>query len=315
LKSQASRSVPTIQDLYAVDATKAVSVVICTCNRPNDLRVCLEAISRLDPGPSEVVIIDNTAGDDAAKSAALDFGALYIVEPTPGLSRARNRGLAESNSEFVAFIDDDAIPDVQWLARLIEPFADPKVASATGETFHTVAAARSAAERPTRLLTNKDPLWFEIANFGGLGYGTNMALRKSACTDSKIFDERLGRGTPLWIAEESLAFAKLVACGNYAAHVPAAVVIHPSKPQNIEREASTAFAYWLLLFFEFRGHKLDLLRFLFRRLRGQRLPWPRDPQEPGEIMTSGWRTQLKSAFRGMRLYLQNRKRQIVGRPN
>ena len=311
MKSQASRSVPADQVPPTIDTTLTVSIAICTCNRPSDLRNCLEAIGRLDPGPSEVLVIDNTVGDDATKGAALQFGSRYIVEAAPGLSRARNRGLRESNSEFVAFVDDDAIPDVQWLARLVEPFANPDVAVVTGETYDARSPLLSSSlEKPTRFLGKKDRLWFEIANFGGLGYGTNMALRKSACTEPQVFDERLGRGTPLWTAEESHAFAKLVARGYYAAHVPAAIVIHPSKPKDIDREAATAFAYWLLLFFEFPGHKLDLLRFLFRRLRRQRLPWPRDPQEPGEIMTSGWWTQFKAVIAGTRLYFRNRKHQV-----
>lgn len=308
MKSQASRSVPALQISPPIDPTQTVTIAICTCNRPADLRVCLQAIGRLDPGPGEVLIIDNSAGDPATKAAALEFGARYIVEPAPGLSRARNRALVESNCEFIAFIDDDAIPDAQWLSHLIEPFADPKIAAVTGETYDAESLPlSSAADKSIRILRNKDPLWFERANFGGLGYGTNMVLRKSACTEPQVFDERLGRGTPLWTAEESHAFAKLVARGYYAAHVPSAIVLHPSKEKDIDREAATAFAYWVLLFFEFPGHKLDLLRFLLRRLRRKRLPWPRDPQEPGVIMNSGWRTQFKAVISGTLLYFRNRK--------
>jgi cellulose synthase/poly-beta-1,6-N-acetylglucosamine synthase-like glycosyltransferase len=308
LKSQASRSVPALQVTPPIDPTQTVTIAICTCNRPTDLRICLQAISRLDPGPSEVLVVDNSAGDPATKAAALEFGARYIVEPTPGLSRARNRALAESNCEFIAFVDDDAIPYAQWLSHLIEPFADPKIAAVTGETYDAESLPHSsAADKSIRILRNTDPLWFERANFGGLGYGTNMVLRKSACTEPQVFDERLGRGTPLWTAEESHAFAKLVARGYYAAHVPSAIVLHPSKEKDIDREAATAFAYWVLLFFEFPGHKGDLLRFLLRRLRRKRLPWPRDPQEPGVIMNSGWRTQFKAVISGTLLYFRNRK--------
>ncbi len=310
MKSPASRSVPTLQDPPSTDPAPTVSIVICTCNRPDDLRNCLEAISRLDPGPGEVLVVDNTPGDPGTKSAAIRFGARYIVEPAPGLSRARNRGLAESHSEFVAFLDDDAVPDVRWLDRLLEPFEDPEVASVTGETRFAESASTQGAEKPTRYLSNKNRLWFEMANFGGLGYGTNMALRKAVCNGWTVFDERLGRGTPLWTAEESHAFATLVERGYRAAHVPAAVVIHPLKTRDIEREASTAFAYWLLLFFEFPGHRLDLLRFLLRRLRRERLPWPREPQEPGEIINSGWRTQLNAVFAGALLYLRYRKPRV-----
>jgi glycosyltransferase involved in cell wall biosynthesis len=306
LTSLASRHVSPTPAPQNPNPPPTASIAVCTCNRPDDLRHCLEAIARLDPGPDEVLVIDNSSGDPATRNAALQFGTRYIVEPAPGLSRARNRSLRESRSEIIAFLDDDALPDVHWLERILEPFAAPDVASVTGETYN-LGFDPELAERPTRFLSNKDPLWFETANFGGLGYGTNMALRKSSCEGAKVFDERLGRGTPLWTAEESHAFATLVARGYRAAHVPSAIVLHPSKVRDVQREASTAFAYWLLLFFEFPGHRLDLLRFLVRRLRREKLPWPREPQEPGEIMNSGWQNKLKAGFMGAMLYLRHRK--------
>jgi cellulose synthase/poly-beta-1,6-N-acetylglucosamine synthase-like glycosyltransferase len=283
-----------------------VTIVICTCNRPDQLRKCLEAVSRLDPGPTGVLVVDNTAGHELTRAAALEFGARYITEPLPGLSRARNRGLAESSTQFVAFLDDDAEPLASWLGLLLAPFADPRVASVTGDTYDSESASASSAGKPTRFLSSNDPLWFEIANFGGLGYGTNMALRKTYC-GHHLFDERLGRGAPLWIAEESHAFASLVARGYSAAHVPQAIVIHPSKPRDIQREASTSFAYWLLLFADFPDQRMNLLRFLRRRLRREKLPWPRDPQEPGEVISSGWRVHLKAGITGALLYFHNRK--------
>ncbi len=308
MKWPASRSPSQLSDLHTAADSLTASIVICTCHRAAQLRTCLQAVSRLHPGPAEVLIVDNTSGDPATKAAALDFGARYILEPTPGLSRARNRGLKESASSIAAFLDDDAEPIPGWLAHLLEPFSDGNVASVTGDTWESLPASAPSSAKPTRFLGSSDPLWFERANFGGLGFGTNMALRKAACGGRPIFDERLGRGAPLWIAEESHAFTTLIARGYRAAHVPAAIVIHPSKPRDIQREAATSFAYWLLLFFEFPAHRMDLLRFLARRLSGQKLPWPRDPQEPGEVLSSGWRVQIKAMLQGARLYFRNRKR-------
>lgn len=271
------------------------------------MRKCLEAVTRLSPAADEVLVVDNTLGDKETALLAREFGAGYTPEPVQGLSRARNRGLSESSCEIVAFLDDDAVPCNNWLEFILPPFSDPNVASVTGDTLATESANCAGDPGPPRSLSKEMPKWFEMATFGGLGYGTNMALRKSFCTGWKVFDERLGRGAPLWIAEESYAFATLLSRGYRAVHVPAAIVFHPSKARNIHQEASTSFAYWLLLFFEFPGRRLDLLRFLLRRLRRKRLTWPRDPQGPGEIITSGWRMYMKAGLAGTRLYLRARK--------
>lgn len=284
----------------------SVSVVICTRHRPEDLRNCLQAISRLDPAPDEILVIDNSGGDPDTEGIACAYGTRYITEPISGLSRARNRGLVESCSEIVAYIDDDAVPCEDWLEQILAPFADPQVASVSGDVVAS-GNPRDPAPAPARTASNCDAQWFEMATFGGMGWGANMAVRKSACSVWSGFDVRLGKGAPLRIAEESHAFAMLLALGFRSAYVPAAVVYHPVKPWDPRQEAISSFAYWLLLLCEFPGHRLDLIRFLTRRLRGKRITWPRNPQTPGQIISSGWRFRLKAGFAGALLYIRSRK--------
>jgi cellulose synthase/poly-beta-1,6-N-acetylglucosamine synthase-like glycosyltransferase len=254
-----------------------------------------------------VLVIDNSVGDAETESAALEAGAHYLIEPAPGLSRARNRALREASTEVVAFLDDDAVPCEDWLLQLLPPFTDERVASVTGDTIASADACGASRSRPIRSLSSANPLWFEIASFGGLGFGTNMALRRRHCTGEHFFDERLGRGAPIWIAEESHAFTLLLARGLLAVHVPSAIVVHPNKPRDVEREAAASFAYWLLLFFEFSERRMDLIRFLVRRLRRKPLSWPRDPDGPGEIINSQWSLKVRAMFAGWSLFLRARK--------
>src|SRR6185312_9569473 len=111
----------------------SATVVICTRNRPADLNASLDAITRLNPGPDEILVVDNSDGDPATERAAREHGARCVVESGIGLSRARNRGLAESLSQIVAFIDDDALPTEDWLGQLLLAFADPRIALVYGE--------------------------------------------------------------------------------------------------------------------------------------------------------------------------------------
>lgn len=284
------------------------TIVICTRNRPTHLRKCLEGIAHLERAPDEVIVVDNTSGDEETEAVAREFSAVYTAEPILGLSRARNRGLAESNSEIVAYLDDDAVPDGRWLKLLLEPFADPRVAVVTGGTNSPESRAGGCNQEPTRFLSNKDRLWFEIAAFGGLGIGANMAVRKAACVGWKVFDERLGRGGPFQGAEEHHAFVHILSLSYCAAHVPAAIVFHScQKPGDIKLEARNQIAYSMLLFAEYPGQRLNLLRFFFRRALRKPLTWPRDSPDPGKIISCGWPVLLAESFNAALLFFRTRK--------
>jgi len=75
----------------------------------------------------DVLVVDNAPSNDQARQVAMRWGVAYVLEPVPGLSRARNRGARASGTEIVAFLDDDSLPDAEWLATLAGPFKDPLV--------------------------------------------------------------------------------------------------------------------------------------------------------------------------------------------
>jgi glycosyltransferase involved in cell wall biosynthesis len=291
---------------HCEEETLSVSVVICTKNRPANLRECLAAVSRLDPMPDHVLVVDNTQGNHETESLSREFGARYVIEPVPGLSRARNRGLAESDTDTVAFLDDDAIPAPDWLGILMEPFADEKTGASTGKVITPESSNKYLGEETPRSLNSQVPRWFEIATFGGMGLGSNMAVRKQACV-GRLFDERLGRGAPFQIGEENYAFARLLSGGHRVVYLPSAVVFHPPLSRDtIENEARNSVSYWLLLFSEFPAQRMNLVRFLVRRLRRKPLEWPRDSQEPGEIVTSSLGIKIRAAWAGIVLFLRTR---------
>lgn len=303
-RSEASSAIP-----RSAASVLSVTVCVCTRDRPELLRHCLESLVRLVPPANEILVVDNSSGNPVTQQIAHDFGARYSVEPEKGLSRARNRGVAESNSIVVAFLDDDATAEPGWLHHLMHPFEAPSTAAVTGRIITPQTPPLTPDQMETRSLCSQDPHWFEAASFGGVGLGSNMALRKSACVGFKVFDERLGRGAPFQIAEENYAFAMLLSLGHMAVHVPSAIVYHPRLHRiDAEQEASYWMTYWLLLFSEFPAHRLDLLRFLFARLRRKKLTWPRDPQDAGEIIQASWLVKLKAGVTGTLLFLRSRSK-------
>lgn len=308
MKSSAHHSIELDSPPSSEEKLLTASVVVCTRNRPACLRVCLKGLAQLDHAPDEVIVVDNTAGNKEAEAVAKEFGAVYLVEPKPGLSRARNRGMAESHSEVVVYLDDDATADSQWLGLLLESFADPAVAVVTGRIVRSEILPENETTQEPRTLSNKDPEWFEIATFGGLGLGSNMAFRRSACAGGAIFDERLGRGAPFEIAEEHYAFALLLSRGGIAVHLPDAIVFHPvGKQGDIKHEARNLIAFSLLLLAEFPDRRIELLRFLFRRMRRKPLTWPRDSPDPGEIITSGWLVLVQATLSAVLLYIRTKR--------
>ena len=142
-----------------------------------------------------------------------------------------------------------------------------------------------------------------------------LAFRKCVLPTQRFFDERLGRGAPFEISEESYAFAWLLSRGYRVVTLPSAVVYHPPLSRtSIEREARNSFACWLLFLAEFPGQRLNLLRFLVRRLSGKPLDWPRNPQKPGEIVSSSWSVLLPAAIKGLLLFIRTPKDPNLRKP-
>ncbi len=264
------------------------SVVICTHNRPAQLEQCLQAVSRQNYPHYSTLVVDSSPGDHRTQEIAARWGARYVVEPRPGLSRARNRGAATCDGEIVAYLDDDSLPEPDWLSNLIAGFQDLAVMVVTGRVCAPPTGGEDALHRwliqhyefgrqSSFVVDSNTPGWFELVNFVGVGIGANMAFRRRAFEVWEGFDTRLGRGTPLNGAEEIHAFASLVARGHKLAYTPRAVVRHPCCATKQELKARyltdlrAAVGYATLLLFEEPRYRRAVVAFklksLVRRLR------------------------------------------------
>ncbi len=265
------------------------TIVVCTRNRPEHLERCLAAVSRQNYPSYEVLVVDNASDGDQTRNVALKYNTRYVVEGVVGLSRARNQGLAHSRGEIVAYIDDDAVPEPDWLSCLLEGFSAPEVMAVTGRVFLPVNANLAkyrmhpftSPEAPTAessTLDSRMPGWFDRVNFRGLGIGANMAFRRAALEKLGGFDVRLGRSAPLKGCEETYAFFSLISRGYQVAYACRAVVHHPWGATETEMWARrmadlyAAAAYAAFLFFEepdYRGATLDCVARRVRRNFGR----------------------------------------------
>jgi GT2 family glycosyltransferase len=92
----------------------AVSVVVCTYNGAETLGECLARVGDLDYPDFELIVVVDGGGDGCAEIARA-HGATVIETEHRGLGHARNVGIEAARGEIVAFLDDDAFPDRDWL--------------------------------------------------------------------------------------------------------------------------------------------------------------------------------------------------------
>ena len=109
----------------------AISVVVCSYNGARTIRECCEGLRRLEYPRFDVIVVDDGSTDGTA-AIARAYGFQVMRTPNRGLSHARNAGFQAATGEIVAYIDDDACPDPQWLSYLAQAFLTSEAAAVGG---------------------------------------------------------------------------------------------------------------------------------------------------------------------------------------
>lgn len=113
------------------------SIIINTLNRGHTLENTIKSLFYLDyKYDYEVIIVDGNSTDNTAE--ILDKYKRYIKIgncPCANLSMSRNIGIAMADSNYIAFIDDDAIPEPEWLTNIMKKFDREDVAAVGGPVY------------------------------------------------------------------------------------------------------------------------------------------------------------------------------------
>ncbi|HEX6299732.1 MAG TPA: glycosyltransferase [Acidimicrobiia bacterium] len=168
-------------------AKPRVSVVVCSYQGRTRIDECLQGISRLEYPKFETIVVDDGSTDGTAEIARR-YPVRVITTEHRGLGHARNVGLAAAAGDIVAYIDDDAFPDSNWLDYLVNTFQSsdhaavggPNIAPTDGSLF--ARCVENSPGNPTHILLSDD----EAEHIPGC----NMAFRKSHLQDVGGFDER-----------------------------------------------------------------------------------------------------------------------------
>ena len=177
-----------------------ISVVINTYNRATSLPRTLAALRQQRHDDFEVVVVNGPSTDGTAELLEAWRDDCVVCRcPAINISMSRNVGIAAASGDVVAFIDDDAIPEPDWLEKLAAPYADPQVGGAGGIVWdHTGVQHQyrfSLCDRLGRThFTGEQPDYRSItAGAEKFVYlqGTNSSFRRDVLARIGGFDEEI----------------------------------------------------------------------------------------------------------------------------
>ena len=206
-----------------------VSVVVCTRNRVDSLRRCVQAFSSIDTVYKwELVIVDNGSDDcTGAYLASLprtlaNANVITTSEPKRGLSAARNKGIRSACGDIIAFTDDDCYVSDNYIDSILYAFEDPEIGVVGGRIL-----LYDQSDINLTINESKSYLVFQPRTFVAAGtvQGANMAFRRTILDHIGGFEENFGAGTS-FSCEDVDAVAAALWKGFTGAYDPRPVVYH-----------------------------------------------------------------------------------------
>ncbi len=182
-------------------APPSITVVICvyTERRWSEMLAAVGSALAQSLPPSEVVVVvdHNPALLERLRAELADVAGIVLIEnrQAKGLSGARNSGSAVASGEVIAFLDDDAVAEPDWLVNLVAGYGDPTVVG-VGGAIEPLWAER----RPDFFPEEFD--WVVGCSYRGLPattsavrnvIGANMSLRREVLEAVGGFRSGIGR--------------------------------------------------------------------------------------------------------------------------
>jgi cellulose synthase/poly-beta-1,6-N-acetylglucosamine synthase-like glycosyltransferase len=323
---EANRSVEPRQTSALAPERPSISIILCTTGLRPMLTECLEQISAeaQDYSDCEIIVVLNGPEDGALVEAASRFPVRLLHEPRRGVSIARNLAVHRAKGEILVFVDDDVLPADNWLEEILKGFSDPNVACVTGRVI-PAGSLSLTSERAGRYYSSQralsewsldasNPNWYQYILGEPVGFGCNMAFRKSFLENCSLFPPDLGAGSLIGGGDEFYMYIQVVKSGFRLRHAPAAAVTHyfendpeRQKARNAQLYAGTV-AFALKLLMEERTLRLETAKWLLSALsRRLRRVWNQKglSSEPQELLTP--REKVIAYLRGVTVYWRSRR--------
>jgi glucosyl-dolichyl phosphate glucuronosyltransferase len=212
----------------------ATSVVVSTydAKRWDDLVACVDSLAQQTRAPLEtIVVVDHNEALLQRVSEALSETKTIANDRARGLAGARNAGIAVASGDIIAFIDDDARAEPDWLEKLEACFDENAVVGAGG-------ALQPLWQGPEARWIPREFYWVFGCSYTGLPeraapvrnpIGANMAVRAEALARADGFSEGGTANAP----RELRARGIVRAAGNVPDDTDLAIRISRERPDAI----------------------------------------------------------------------------------
>lgn len=166
--------------------TAQFAIVIPTIGRDSLHRLLAELDGSSGPRPSSVVVVDDRADPTPPLEVSTSLPVTVLRSGGRGPAAARNVGWRSSNAEWICFLDDDVVPQTNWLQALVDDLAKADTEDAAGSQA-VIEVPRVGGRRATdderRTQRLADAKWITA----------DMAYQRSALVAVGGFDERFPR--------------------------------------------------------------------------------------------------------------------------
>jgi len=165
------------------------SVVICTYNRGEMLKECLDSLLyQTYPKDRYEIIVVNDGSTDGTEEILVEYQKKasckfrWFAQENKGLSVARNTGIKNSEGEIICFTDDDCIADKDWIIELVNGYKDNGLGSVGGKIRAYDAYTLIERYINERKLLNQERFFTPLV-------GANTSYTRDIIVKTGFFDE------------------------------------------------------------------------------------------------------------------------------
>ncbi|HUD17885.1 MAG TPA: glycosyltransferase [Acidimicrobiales bacterium] len=255
------------------------SVAVITYERPDFVARCLDHLLVQTRAPLEIIVIDSSAGDETSKLVGERYPMVRYQVCTAGsgaMATARNISYRMASGDVLAFIDDDAFAEPEWLENLLPHFDDPTVGAVGGRQIRRQPGELTEGVDAIGQLQHDGNLTGNFAADPGRTVavdhllGANMSFRRSVLDQIGGIHDGYG-GT--CVREETDLCLRVAHAGYRLVYTPEAVVEHVAAPYAKGQRFDLRYEYWaqknhlIVLIRNFGASDPIILRYVWASIR------------------------------------------------